>query len=468
VALFRASRDMGERSATGPLLSSLFEEPKMPDPEPLLVSPTPLAAHVEATRSGAVPLAEVVNAACDRIEEVDLLVRAVVPEPGRRERLLRDAADLESRYPDPASRPPLYGALLGVKDIIAADGFPTRAGSALPPEVLAMPEATSVTRMRAAGALVLGKTVTTEFAAREPGATTNPYNRSHTPGGSSSGSAAGIAAGLFHTAFGTQTVGSVIRPAAFCGVVGFKPSHERIPREGVLTYSDSVDHVGLFTADAAGMRLAAAAACSDWTDTNLEAAAMPSIGVTDGPYLDQANDDARAALESALGRLEAAGARIVRLAVLDDIKQINARHEALVAAEFAQAHHDRFEAWGQLYRPFSARHVEEGRAVPESAVIEGRASRLELRARLDALFAEHRIDLLASTPATGTAPVGLDWTGDASMNLPWTHSGLPAVTLPAGEAPNGLPLGVQLAAPFGRDEQLLAWAERLEPTISAD
>ena len=441
----------------------------MPDLEPSLVAPLALAAHLEATRSGAVLLQDAVAAACDRIDAVDLLVRTVVPEPGRRERLLGEAADLEARYPDPDSRPPLYGALLGVKDIIAADGFPTRGGSALPPEVLAMAEATAVTRMREAGALVLGKTVTTEFAAREPGATTNPYNRAHTPGGSSSGSAAGIAAGLFHVSFGSQTVGSVIRPAAFCRVVGFKPSYERIPRDGVLTYSDSVDHLGLFTADAAGMRAAAAAACSDWiVDASLEADAMPAIGVTDGPYLDQADGEARAALESALGRLESAGARVVRLRMLDDIKAINARHEALVAAEFAEAHHDRFEAWGQLYRPFSARHVEEGRAVSAADVASGRESRLELRARLDALFAEHDLDLLASVPATGTAPVGLAWTGDASMNLPWTHSGLPAVTLPAGQAKDGLPLGVQFAAPFGGDEALLAWAQRLEPVVATD
>lgn len=440
----------------------------MAEDEPRLVAPAPLAAHVEATRRGATALAEVVAQACDRLDEVDLLVRAVVPEPGRRERLLREAADLEGRFPEPEARPPLYGALLGIKDIIAADGFPTRGGSALPPEVLAMPEATAVTRMREAGALILGKTVTTEFAAREPGATTNPHNRAHTPGGSSSGSAAGIAAGLFHTSFGTQTVGSVIRPGAFCGIVAFKPSHERIPRDGVVTYSESVDHVGLFTADAAGMRLAAATVCSDWTSTiELEDGAMPRIGVTDGAYLDQADDEARNALEGAVERLEAAGAIVVRVPMLDDIEAINDRHNTLVAADFAEAHHDRFEAWGQLYRPFSANHVEEGRAVSAEAVEAGRASRFELRNRLDGVFAEQRLDLLLSVPATGAAPEGLAWTGDASMNLPWTHSGLPVVTLPAGVASNGLPLGVQLAAPFGRDEVLLAWAERLEPIAQA-
>ena len=430
------------------------------------VAPVPLAATVARTRSGELSLAEVVEAACDRLDAVDQLVRAVLPEPGRRHRLLRQAAALEARYPDPASRPPLYGVLAGIKDIIAVDGMPTRAGSAIPPSEFATAEATSVVRLRAGGALILGKTVTTEFAAREPGATTNPHNRAHTPGGSSSGSAAGIAAGEFHLAYGTQTIGSVVRPAAFCGVVGFKPTHERIPRAGVLDYSPSVDHVGLFTADAPGMRIAASATLTGWRDETIEAGAMPVIAVTDGPYLEQADEEACAALEASVDRLQAAGARVLRLPMLEDIEAINERHTTLTAAEFAAAHHDRFERWAQLYRPYSARHVEEGRAVPAEAVEQGRQSRLELRSWLDGLMDEHGLDLLVSVPATGPAPEGLGWTGDASMNLPWTHSGLPALTLPAGLASNGLPLGVQLAARFGEDERLLAWAERVEPVVA--
>jgi Asp-tRNA(Asn)/Glu-tRNA(Gln) amidotransferase A subunit family amidase len=431
------------------------------------VAPVPLTATVARTRSGELSLAEVVEAACDRLDAVDQLVRAVLPEAGRRQRLLRQAAALEARYPDPASRPPLYGVLAGIKDIIAVDGMPTRAGSAIPPSEFATAEATSVVRLRAAGALILGKTVTTEFAAREPGATTNPHNRAHTPGGSSSGSAAGIAAGEFHLAYGTQTIGSVVRPAAFCGVVGFKPTHERIPRAGVLDYSPSVDHVGLFTADAAGMRIAASATLTGWRAGGaIEAGAMPLVGVTGGAFLEQAGDEACAALDAAIERLAGTGARVVQLQTLEDIVEINGRHTALIAAEFATAHRERFERWAQLYRPYSARHVEEGRVVPAEAVEQGRQSRLELRSRLDALMDEHGLDLLVSVPATGPAPEGLSWTGDASMNLPWTHSGLPALTLPAGLASNGLPLGVQLAARFGDDERLLAWAERVELVVA--
>ncbi len=439
--------------------------------DPPLVSPTSLAGLVRSLREDRTSLSEIVARACDRVDRQDLTVRAVLPEPGRRERLLAEAGALERRFPIPAGRPPLYGALVGVKDIIAAAGFPTRAGSALPPEAFEMEEAQAVSICREAGALIFGKTVTTEFAMREPGSTANPHGLAHTPGGSSSGSAAGLAAGYFSLSFGTQTVGSVIRPAAFCGVVGYKPSRERISRQGVLTYSRSADHVGMFTADAASMRLAAAVVCERWDGgqaqrIDADPELMPVIGVTEGPYLDQAGGEARDALERWLGQAQVAGARVVRLRVFEDIEELAERHRLLVASEFAEAHAERFDRYAQLYRPWSATHVEEGRRVPRAVAEAARASRLELRGRLDQLIAGERVDLLASVPAMGPAPEGLGSTGEPAMNMPWTHSGLPAVTLPAGTNARRLPLGVQLAACFGQDEQLLSWSERLQLRLS--
>jgi Asp-tRNA(Asn)/Glu-tRNA(Gln) amidotransferase A subunit family amidase len=430
------------------------------------VSPVSLAALTENVRTGKQRLQDVINEACDRIELLDLQVRAVLPEAGRRDRLLAEAAQLADLYPDPESRPSLYGALVGVKDIISVNGFETRAGSALPAVEFEMPEASAITVCRNAGALILGKTVTTEFAMREPGSTTNPHDLGHTPGGSSSGSAAGLAAGYFPLSFGTQTIGSVLRPAAFCGVVGYKPSYERISRDGIVLYSRSVDHVGMFTADAASMRRAASVVCNGWeperaSAIDLNPDAMPTIGVTEGPYLDQASPEGIAAMEQALELMEAAGARIVRLQMFEDIEQIAARHRALIAAEFAEAHAERWPRYAWLYRPASATHVEEGQLVPAEIAEEARHSRLELRSRLTELMNEHELDLLASVPALGAAPRGLGATGDPAMNLPWTHSGLPAVTLPAGSNEQGLPLSIQLAARFEEDERLLAWAERL-------
>src|SRR5439155_19212153 len=166
------------------------------------------------------------------------------------------------------------------KDIMRVDGLPTTGGSRLPPEALAGPESACVTGLRQAGALILGKTVSTEFAYFGPGPTRNPHNPAHTPGGSSSGSAAGVAAGLCPLALGTQTVGSIIRPAAFCGVVGFKPSHNRISTAGVIPLSVSVDHIGIFAANVAGIALTASVLAQDWRAER--SARQPVLGVPEG------------------------------------------------------------------------------------------------------------------------------------------------------------------------------------------
>src|SRR6266568_2466120 len=199
------------------------------------VAPVSLVDTVAALRAGHLDLHEHVDALLDRIEALDAVLLAVLPEPGCRERLHADAADLLERYPDPAGRPPLFGALVGVKDVLRVDGLPTAGGSTLPVERLAGSESAAVRSLRAAGALPLGKTRTAEFAYAAPGPTRNPYDPGHTPGGSSHGSAAGVAAGFFPLALGTQTIGSIIRPAAFCGVAGFVPTYGRIRRTARCT-----------------------------------------------------------------------------------------------------------------------------------------------------------------------------------------------------------------------------------------
>ncbi|MDQ3007957.1 MAG: amidase, partial [Chloroflexota bacterium] len=187
-----------------------------------------------------------------------------IPEEDRFGRLHEDAETLVLSYPDLITRPSLFGALVGVKDIFHVEGFVTQAGSRLLSGLLQGTEAKSVTRLKEAGALIFGKTVTTEFAYFFPGPTRNPHNPEHTPGGSSSGSAAAVAAGFCHMALGTQTIGSIIRPAAFCGVVGFKPTYDRISREGVIPLSPSLDHIGFFTSDVETAKHAAAVLIGDW------------------------------------------------------------------------------------------------------------------------------------------------------------------------------------------------------------
>ena len=200
--------------------------------EVTLVQPLSLSEQVAAARSGDLSLQDLIAQTLDRLDEVNPLVRAILPDIRLRERLSSEAADIIDRWPTPSSRPPLFGAMVAVKDIFNVSRMPTRAGSAVPPESFSGREADVVARLKEAGALVLGKAVTTEFAYFASGATANPHNREHTPGGSSSGSAAAVAAGIAPLALGSQTVGSVIRPATFCGVVGFKPSYDRIPTGG--------------------------------------------------------------------------------------------------------------------------------------------------------------------------------------------------------------------------------------------
>ncbi len=429
-----------------------------------LLHPAPLAETVAALCSGQLDLHSHIDAICDRIEQVDPMIEALLAEPDRRGRLHGEAARLAAIYPDPAGRPPLFGALLAVKDIFHVDGFVTRAGSAVPPELFAGGEAVCVRQLRQAGALVVGKAVTTEFAYFEPGPTRNPHNLAHTPGGSSSGSAAAVAAGLAPLALGTQTIGSVIRPAAFCGVVGFKPSLGRIDPCGLVFFSRSLDHVGLFTQDLAGMALAAAATCQGWRGRPAPDR-LPVLGVPVGPYLEQAEPAALRAFWQQMGRLAAAGVTVREVPALAGIEALNSLHRRLVFAEFAQEHAESYARYAALYRPRTAEIIEIGQSVSTDELLALRANIPVLRSELEGAMDAAGIDLWACPAARGPAPEGLHATGDPAMNLPWTHAGLPAITLPAGRAADGLPLGLQLVGRFGEDETLLGGAQRLQVTL---
>lgn len=430
--------------------------------------PTELSKIAALLRNDQIDLLSYINQICDRIDALDTQIQALLPETDRRARILREAGGLKARFADPATRPPLYGIPIGIKDIFSVDGFPTRAGSQIPPELFIVPEATCVTTLRAAGALILGKTVTTEFAYFEPGPTRNPLNPAHTPGGSSSGSAAAVSGGFCPLALGTQTIGSVIRPAAFCGIIGFKPSLGRIPTSGVIPFSQSADHVGLFTQDVAGMILAASILCLDWNkeSKNSKSAALPVLGVPVGPYLNQASSEALAIFRNQLAGLEDAGYQVRQLEALNDIEAINSRHKQMIAKEMAQVHARWFAQHELLYRPRTAGLIREGQRVGAEELANALAGREELRAQLERLMKQGGIDLWVSPSATGPAPEGIGSTGDPAMNLPWTHAGLPVITIPAGLARNGLPMGMQFVAPFGADERLLHWAEPLSENVT--
>jgi Asp-tRNA(Asn)/Glu-tRNA(Gln) amidotransferase A subunit family amidase len=421
-----------------------------------------LPETVTALRDGETDLSTHVDVLCDRIDEVDPEVEAFLPETDRRARLKTAAGRLRKRFPDPADRPPLYGATVGVKDVFHVEGFPTRAGGSVPPELFGGPEATVVEAFREAGALVAGKTVSTEFAMSAPGPTRNPHDLDHTPGGSSSGSAAAVAAGLCPLAVGTQTNGSVIRPAAFCGVVGYKPSFGRIPTGGLVTLSQSADHVGLFAQDVDGMELAASVACRSWTDATPDG--RPTLGVVDGPYFDQASPEARDALDASVASLEAAGYEVTRATAFDDIEAVNRQQTTLTAGEITLNLGSWLKGHEGTFRPITADRIREGYDVTAEELVEARDSRLAVREALAARMDEEGVDLWVSPAAPGPAPEGIDDTGDPVMNKPWTHAGVPVVTLPSGTV-DGLPVGTQFAAPYMADERLLAWAESLAAAL---
>jgi Asp-tRNA(Asn)/Glu-tRNA(Gln) amidotransferase A subunit family amidase len=378
-----------------------------------------------------------------RLEEADAAIRSLMPEPGRAERLERTMST--------APNGPLRGLVVGVKDIFHVDGLPTTAGSTLPVGELAGPEAAAVSMLRGAGAVVLGKTVSTEFAFLEPGPTRNPRNLAHTPGGSSSGSAAAVAAGHCPLALGSQTAGSVIRPAAFCGVVGYKPSYGRISTAGVIPLAESFDTVGLLASNVSWVERAAVVLCAWWRRGAV--IGPPVLGIPAGPYLAQAS-------EEALHVLDGLGA--ARVPLLADIEMLNAAHRRLLSFEMARHHARWFPRFADRYRPRTAAAIRGGLAVADADAAQIRAGRANVRARIHEAMDASGVDVWVCPAAAGPAPEGLESTGDPSMQLPWTHAGLPVVTLPWGTAANGLPLGLQLVARFMDDERLLAWAGQLE------
>jgi len=431
-----------------------------------MILSAPLVETAAALRTGKLDLLTYINEICDRTEAVEPQIQALLPEADRRGRLIAEAQALQEHFPELANRPPLFGIPVGIKDIFFVDGFATRAGSQLPPKLFVGPEGDCVRTLRAAGALILGKTVTTEFAYFEPGPTRNPHNLHYSPGGSSSGSAAAVAAGYCPLAIGTQTIGSTIRPAAFCGIVGFKSSYGRIPMTGGILCSETLDHVGIFTQDVTGMELVASLLSQNWQAVETDvSAALPVIGVPEGPYLAQASAEGLAAFEKQLALLEKAGYTVRRVKTMEDIEAINRRHSRLVFAEMAQGHAVWFEQYASLYRLRTAAAIHEGQEVSVEELATLRTGPAKLRAELEALMLQAGIDLWICPSSLGPAPEGITSTGSPLMNLPWTHAGMPAISLPAGRATNGLPLGLQCVGGFMEDERLLRWATPISEVV---
>jgi Asp-tRNA(Asn)/Glu-tRNA(Gln) amidotransferase A subunit family amidase len=372
---------------------------------------------------------------------------------------------------------PLHGLPVGVKDIIDTADMPTENGTVLDAGRRPAKDAELVRRLREAGAVVMGKTVTTELAYFSPGKTRNPHRLEHTPGGSSSGSAAAVAAGMLPLAIGSQTFGSVIRPASFCGVVGFKPSFGLISRAGVRTLSPSLDTIGVFAnsvADAA--LLADALAGHDPADADTRLLAPPrllDIARTEPPVTPSLAfvktlmwDEAEAATKEAFAEIaDALGPACTEVALPDVFGEWAGAHRALMRAEMAR-HLEPYYRRGKDQLSDQLRALlEDGYAITAVAYLEAGDWRLALRQGLDQLF--DRFDAIVTPAAIGEAPPGLNATGNPIFNGLWTFCGVPAVTLPLLQGPTGLPLGVQLVGRYGEDARLLRTARWFTSAVEA-
>lgn len=357
-----------------------------------------------------------------------------------------------------APQGPLHGLPLGVKDVLDTADMPSEYGSPIWKGWRPRADAAAVAWARAAGAVAIGKTVTTEFATRKPGPTANPANPRHTPGGSSSGSAAGVAAGFFPFAYGTQTAGSVIRPAAFCGVVGYKPSFGLISRIGMKIMSDSLDTVGVIARSVADCALLAGAVSGhDLGDPEARPSTAPRVGLCRSPSWNLAAPETQALMERVVGALERAGAAVVDRELPAPFAELVQAHPVVMNSESGRALGWELAHARDGISPGLLERLEFGLGCDE--VTRTRAHTVFQRTQQAFPAATEGLDVLITPSAPGEAPAGLEWTGDPAFNFIWTSLHVPCVTVPAGTGPNGLPLGIQIVGRQGQDRALLTWAQ---------
>jgi Asp-tRNA(Asn)/Glu-tRNA(Gln) amidotransferase A subunit family amidase len=376
------------------------------------------------------------------------------------DRALVDADLLTAELQSGGPRGPLHGIPFGVKDIFDTAGVPTCWGSEIYTGRTPSKDSALVALLRAAGAVMLGKTHTTAFAYFDPAPTRNPRNPEHTPGGSSSGSAAAVAAGMVPFALGSQTMGSVLRPAAFCGIAGFKPTFGKLPREGMLDFSATLDHPGLFTRTAEDMAfLWQAMGYGEGSEDETD-----SFVTFDEPMDECVEAETQQALRSAEDRLRGAGFAVDKAAVPTVFRGLLTATRKLMTYEGAQRHRGELERHGRRIGERLAVLIEEGLGISESEYRQSLAHIVSARSEFEAFLAGQRILLLPAAP--GPAPRGLASTGNPCCNAPITALGAPAVSIPMGTARNGLPLGLQLVAGRGRDQSLLRAACLAEAALN--
>ena len=432
-----------------------------------------LVDAAQSVREGRISSAELVEDCLRRVEEVDGAIQAwafLDPDHARRQARAADDHRMAGR-----TIGPLHGVPIGIKDLFDTSDYPTEFGSALWKGRTPRHDAVAVARLRAAGAIIMGKTVTTEYAYFHPGKTRNPHDPTRTPGGSSSGSAAAVAASMVPAAIGSQTNGSVIRPAAFCGVVGFKPTHGLIPRSGALLLSRTLDHVGVFARSVTDAALLADVLIGhDDEDPDTRPIASPQLALTAAgepplpprlafvkgpawkaaePMLDEAFGELVAALGDVIQPVELGGAfdRVIDF------------HGIVMAVEMAHNFRRDLAQGGEVLSVQLRELLERGGKQTAIAYLEATSAVEAYNRLLDDIFSEYDAILTASAP--GEAPIGMA-TGNPIFCSTWSLLGTPAVSLPLLQGSNGLPIGVQLIGRRGNDARLLRTARWLAAHVS--
>ncbi len=358
----------------------------------------------------------------------------------------------------------LAGVPFGVKDLFAVDGYPTSAGSSLPPELFDNPESTAVRRLRDAGAVVLGKTKTDEFAYAAPPDTLNPLEHNHTPGGSSAGSAAAVASGMCPFALGTQTSRSIIAPASFCGIVGFKASHGRIPIDGVVPLSPSMDDVGILASTVSDIGTLAPHLIDDWRGVE-ETAARGVVGVPTPSLRKQLLEGLSAfpVYERFIEErfIEERSFKTVRFRWEEHVATVFQNAMDLLHGEMAEVHRDWFARYHELYQEITRKGVLRGQAIDEERLQEVRDWAVSFRTELEEDLREAGVDVLLVPSQPQEAPLLNKGTGFGHTTTPWSAAGLPCLSIPALTV-HALPVGLQGVAPFGKDEELVSTMQRPE------
>lgn len=411
----------------------------------------------EAFKDGSLTPSRLAKGLLGRIKELEPTLEAwVTVDP---EKVMERAKELDTEIKKGAQIG-LHGIPVGVKDIYFTKNMKTTMGSPIFKDYVPADDADMVKKVVQAGAIVLGKTETTEFALHDPAPTRNPWNTAHTPGGSSSGSAAAVASGMCQVAFGSQTGGSVIRPASYCGIVGVKPTYDLLSRNNVFPLSWSLDHIGYMTRTVEDAHIMLSALIGEKEYKELEN--PPRIGILSGYFKDNATAQVWTGFEKTVASLWGEGAEMINIELPNSFDNLSDVHRVIMSVETAAVHEDIFKTRRDEYRDYMQGFISSGLLVPATSYLRAQRFRGVIIRDMVELISQY--DCVICPSSVDTAPEGLEWTGSPAFNSPWSLTGFPSVTVPSGLAENKMPLGLQIiGVPYSEWSlfEIAGWCEKV-------